>query len=282
MQARPLYCFIDDAEFELANFRDHAAAAFAPGEFIYAQSFEQARGLIADRPVLAFLLDIYGADPNAPDPQLPTGQDLAQALGPPFDLASLHQGLGDDPDPHNAFLRRLYGQVELWQGAFLLAADALGQGRAYGLANLAAARREYPWAAALGYSRKALYADAQAMSLAGADGVLQKPQGVDEGAIASASEQGGPELARAMGRAVNRRLLAVAGPMAAGLQAGQGTAELVEAFDQAAGFLDPDEPTVGRGASRAGVMALKHEDMAGLSPVERSTVEALRTWLATG
>ena len=36
---------------------------------------------------------------------------------------------------------------------------SLGQGPAFGLDSLAKVREHQPWAAALGYSRKALYAD---------------------------------------------------------------------------------------------------------------------------
>ena len=66
----------------------------------------------------------------------------------------------------------------------------------------------------MGYSRKALYADAAAASLAGMDGVLQKPQGTDDQAIAEATRRAAPELAEAAYRAVDRRLFLKAAPLA--------------------------------------------------------------------
>jgi hypothetical protein len=156
---------------------------------------------------MCFLLDIYGTDPEAAQPRIPAQADLAASLGHDCELADLYRGLGEaGGEAGNLFLRRLYAQVERWQRAFLLAANGLGQGRGYGLANLLAVRQRYPWAAALGYSRKALYADAVALSLAGCDGVLQKPQGANDAAIAQATQEAGPLLWRACQEAVDRRL----------------------------------------------------------------------------
>lgn len=209
MNVKPLFCFIDDARFELDNFRDHAAWAFEPAVVVYAATFSQAEAAIAEQPVVGFLLDIYGSDPQGgAAPRLPEESDLAARLAPAAEVAGLYQGLDQGAEAGNTFLRRLYGRVQAWQEAFLEAAGGLGQGRAYGLYNLARALERYPWAACLGYSRKALYADAAAMTLAGADGVLQKPQGADDAAIARATRQEAPALARAFCRAVDQRLAA--------------------------------------------------------------------------
>ncbi len=205
----PVFCFIDDAGFELENFRQNAAPAFAGVEMVYAQSFEQAQAELAGRPPLCFLLDIYGGDPQAGAPRVLPLPELEQALGRGLELEALYAGLEQGgAEAGNLFLRRLYGQVERWQRAFLLAAGELGQGRSYGLYNLAQVREHYPWAAALGYSRKALYADAVAMCLAGADGVLQKPQGADDAAIALATAQAAPGLLAACRQAARLRLAA--------------------------------------------------------------------------
>ena len=213
MMDKPIFCFIDDAKFELDNFRENAARAFERVEIVYATDFEQTVNLIDKRPVLCFLLDIYGTDPDQKRPRLLGASTLAKKLGQPAGLDDLYQGLDPkDPERNNLFLRRLYGQVEAWQGAFLLACASLGQGRAYGTANLHQARQRYAHAAALGYSRKALYADAVDMSLLGADALLQKPQGKDDAAIAQATRDMAPRLAQAAYDAVDDRLKAVVAP----------------------------------------------------------------------
>ena len=137
---------------------------------------------------------------------------MAPALGQGFEVDSLYQDLeGEGGERANQFLRRLYARVQAAQEAFTTAAEQIGQSAAFGLNSLAQVREQQPWAAALGYSRKALYADAAAMCLGGADGVLQKPQGGDEAAIAKASHEAAPELAKAAFAAVDRRLAGMAG-----------------------------------------------------------------------
>ncbi len=270
----PLFCFIDDAEFELRNFREHAAGAFAPARVVYASTFDQAVAAIGEGPVVGFLLDIYGADPEMDQPRLPDERELAGRVGSTGQVAALYQDLGQGPEAFNTFLRRLYGRVQVWQEAFGQAARGLGQGRAYGLYNLARAREHFPWAACLGYSRKALYADGAAMTAAGAEGVLQKPQGNDDAAIAEATRRQAPELAKALARAVDRRLAAALTPLAARWLAEpasetagrQVLAELAALAGGGAGE-GADWDLVERAAARAGLRA---GEAAGL--------RALRAW----
>jgi len=204
---KPLFCFIDDAEFELENFRQFAAPAFERVEFVYAKTFEEARHNLKGRLPLCFLLDLYGTDTRVIAPQVPDKVELAASLGNPPTLDKVYEGLsGQGTELGNLFLRRLYAQVDCWQRTFLLAAGFLGQGLNYGLANLEAVRATFPWAAAVGYSRKSLYADAVRACLAEMDGLLQKPQGGNEGEIAEATRLAAPALAQAAYRAVDRRL----------------------------------------------------------------------------
>lgn len=207
---KPLFVFIDDAVYELDNFRDNAAPSFGRAEFLYAQTFDQAQEMLAGRLPVCFLLDLYGTDPTVRQPEIPPQPELEARLAGVGGPADIYHGLDKESDPANAFLRRLYAKVEAWQSAFLDAAGSLGQGRGYGLYNLERARAEYPWAAAAAYSRKALYADAAALSLAGVDLVLQKPQGADEAAVAEATRQAAPEMARALYRAVDQSLIRAA------------------------------------------------------------------------
>ncbi|MEW5914082.1 MAG: hypothetical protein AB1814_16115 [Thermodesulfobacteriota bacterium] len=211
---RPVFCFIDDADFELDNFRENAAEAFRGVDFVYAQDFEDAQRQLNDRRCLCFLLDIYGAEPGYESGELPKAEDLAPALGQGFAAQELYEGLnGQGSARDNQFLRRLYGRVQAAQEAFSRAAAELGQGPSFGLASLAQVREHHPWAAALGYSRKALYTDAAAMCAAGADGVLQKPPGLDDKAIAQATRQAAEGLASAAFAAVSRHLGCLAGAL---------------------------------------------------------------------
>ena len=246
---KPLFVFIDDAVFELDNFRQNASPALGRAEFIYAQTFDQARERLAGRPPACFLLDLYGTDPAVTRPEIPDRAELTARLAGVGGPADIYQGLDREADPGNAFLRRLYAKVEAWQSAFLAAAGSLGQGRGYGLHNLERARAEYPWAAAAAYSRKALYADAAALSLAGVDLVLQKPQGADESAVAQATRRAAPEMARALYRAVDQSLARAllpfvlpAGAGQAGDQAGDLSRDLAPLLARALASLAAPEP----------------------------------------
>ncbi|MBI4800616.1 MAG: hypothetical protein HY794_18150 [Desulfarculus sp.] len=272
----PVFCFIDDAQFELDNFAQNAAPAFERARFVYARTFDEARAGLAGEYPLCFLLDIYGAGPPVTAPRIPDPAELEQALGPAADLPSLYEGLEQaGPEAGNLYLRRLHGQVERWQRAFLQAAGGLGQGRAYGLHNLEQARLHYPHAAALGYSRKALYADAVAISLAGAEGLLQKPQGGDDQAIALATRQAAPGLAQAAYAAVNRRLSVQAAGLAARLSGPGGDPALAQALQGALASL--------HGQGERGPASQALHDLAGrtagLGPGDRALLESLGLWL---
>ncbi|MCF8031492.1 MAG: hypothetical protein K9K66_02150 [Desulfarculaceae bacterium] len=204
---QPTFCFIDDAEFELDNFASHIAPAFKGVEFIYARDFERAQRKLEGRRCLCFLLDIYGAEPGSEPGELPSPEELAGPLGQGFEVQSLYEGLeGEGWERANQFLRRVHARTSAAQDAFARAAGQIGQGPSFGLEALAAVRQHCPEATALGYSRKGTLADAAAMLRAGAHGVLLKPQGDGEEAIAQASQEKAPELARAAIQQVNHHL----------------------------------------------------------------------------
>ena len=200
-----LFCFIDDAVFELDMFRENAAQGFADTEFVYAQTFDEARRKIGSREPACFLLDLYGANPDI-KPRLPELEELAGELSGRVDLTELFSGAADSGEGANLFLRKLHVLVAERQDAFRFAAGCLGQSSAYGLGNLTKVRKTYPLAAALAYSRKALYQDASLFTTAGGDGVLQKPQGLDGGSIALATRNQAPDLAKACRQAIRARL----------------------------------------------------------------------------
>ena len=278
---RPIVCFIDDARFELENFREHAAWAFEGLEIIYAHTFEEARRQLDGRRPLGFLLDIYGAT-SAEQPQgLPPRDELARALSERMELEGLYEGLkGAGSEDANTFLRRLHGWVSRLQGAFDLAAGHLGQSRAYGLENLQQVRRHYPWAAAVGYSRKSSYADAAAMCAAGADGVLIKPQGEGAEAIAEATRAQAPEIFGALGRMIDRRLIQVLGPVGLRLcveAEAQGLAEAIVEGLRHLGAWGLGEPRVSREEAVGMLEGVRLEE--GMSATEREALLCLRDWL---
>jgi hypothetical protein len=275
---KPLFCFIDDAQFELDNFERHAAPAFARARFIYARTFEEARQRLAGQAPLCFLLDLYGGDPDLENPRILELAELRQALGEDEPLEDLYGGLEQAGGAAgNLYLRRLYGRVERWQRVFLRAAAALGQGRAYGLHNLGEARRHYPLAAALAYSRKAQYADAVALCQAGAEGVLQKPQGGDDQAIAQATSQAAPALAVAAYAAVDQRLARLAGELAARLAGRPGRENLARALAEALAGLEGRTGRAGAGRALA-----DPAPAAGLAPRDQALLLALAAWLRAG
>ncbi len=288
MSPKPVFCFIDDAKFELDNFRENAAPAFEGVDFIYATTFEQASLQLTERMPLCFLLDIYGGDPDLESPRLPAPESLSGVLQNPVGLGDLYGGMDQQadasPETGNAFLRRLYTQVEAWQAAFQNACQSLGQGKAYGLYNLSQVRARYPWAAALGFSRKALFDDAVALMASGADGLLRKPQGADQAAIAKATKEAAPELARAAFTAVDRRLAARSAALGLYLCQEGDNLPLAEAIMKGVRHLDPSlagEPKCDRDEAVESLAAVRLED-AGLSQESLGLLIAMKRWLGRG
>jgi hypothetical protein len=286
---KPLFCFIDDTSFERENFRAHALEGFARVEFVIADSFAHAEEMIGDRLPLCFLLDIYGLDPEAgavpSELRPPEIARLAEVLGPAASLEECYVGLEPTTEGANVFLRRVYAQVERWQRAFLLAVAGVGQGLAYGSYNLARARERYPWATCLGYSRKALYLDAAAMAQAGADGLLQKPQGADDQAIAMSTRQEAPELAKQAYAVVERRLSQQATALAVRLYRDGSDLVLAEALKDgmlhlAAANAASESPRCDRREACQALATFRFEVL-GLPPQDLAVVLILRQWLTS-
>lgn len=279
---QPTFCFIDDADFELDNFQKNVAPAFVGVEFVYARDFDRALHKLGGRRCLCFLLDIYGASQGADFGDLPDRESLAPALGEGFEVGSLYQDLeGEGGERANQFLRRLYARVQAAQEAFTSTAEQLGQGAAFGLHSLAQVREQQPWAAALGYSRKAMYADAAAMCLGGADGVLQKPQGADEAAMAKASHLAAPELAKTAFAAVDRRLAAMTGLVGLRLCQDGVSLPLVEALQATIGQLNGRDGSSAEGRREAleKLKAVRLEDLE-LDQRDTEVILALWDWLS--
>ena len=279
---KPVFCFIDDAEFELQNFRRFAAAAFDKVDFVYALTFAEAQRALQGRIPLCFLLDLYGTDPQVSAPRVPGRDELSATLGPVPTLDTIYQGLqGEGTELGNLFLRRLYAQVDGWQRTFLHAAGLLGQGLGYGLANLESVRAAYPWAAAVGYSRKSLYADAVRACLAEMDGLLQKPPGSGEDEIARATRSAAPALAKTAYRAVDRRLTQQVMPLALRLAQEKARPELVDALVDCVGRLGVAELGHSTRAPQESMAAISKTLSApsALTKPEADLLRALSEWL---
>ncbi len=208
---KPIFVFLDDAPFELENFRQNIAPAAPEIEFVYDSTFEGAEQQLGGRPAHLFLLDLFGTDPGQKTPHIPPAEELDSIISdlPPLDRVYENLDISN-LDNINEYLRRLFAVVDGWRNVFTAACDAVGQNRNYGLTNLALAMERYPYAARAAYTRKALFADAAASFSAGFDGLFNKPPGKDDAEIAANSRSRSQELVRDWCDLVDRRLVASA------------------------------------------------------------------------
>lgn len=191
----PVFCFIDDSPFELEVFTRNIIPAGTGIEFILGSTYEETRTKVKDRYPSLFLLDLYGRDPALPPARLPSWEELAAEAGALKPLADVYSGLVDYPgDKVNEFLKRLFHVVDGWRRLFYRASRQAGQNINYGMSNLAAVRRDYPGAAAIGYTRKSLIMDAVEVMTAGIDGLSLKPDGPDDSSIHRATRVAAPGL----------------------------------------------------------------------------------------
>ena len=268
---KPVFCFIDDAKFELENFAANAAWAFERADFAYAYTFEGAQEALGGRRPLCFLLDLYGCSQKSEEIQIPDLDAMAQWCPEGMELMELYSGLeGELSEVGNLFLRRLHSRVQGWQDAFGYAAASLGQSPEYGLNNLKAVRRHYPWAAAIGYSRKALYADAALLSQTGLEGFMQKPLGAGDAAIARATREAAPILARTVYAAVEQRLRQQAGLM--GLHLAQQPESMGLASALYRGL---------QGRAAPAELANNLDSIQNIDHIARQTILSLADWLET-
>ncbi len=217
----PIVCFIDDSPFERRLFERFFPPAAPNWRFVIADGFEAAKREIGEKTCLLFLLDLYGQDPE--NPIEPTILMPGEIKPPARPFKDVWEGLDElgEAIKVNEYLKRLHTYTGHWGRAFIKAAEKAGQSRAYGLYNLARVIEEFPWAAAVAYSRKAGSADLVAFMAAGGDGALMKPQGEDDRAIAQATETQAPEIIAYLGELVAARSADVLLRLSLGLKAGQ-------------------------------------------------------------
>lgn len=111
--------------------------------------------------------------------------------------------------------------------------------------------------------------------------MLQKPQGVDEAAIAKASHQAAPELAQAAFAAVDFRLAGLAGQVGLRLCWDGVSLSLAEALQQAVGQLTCREKRSpeARGKALEGLKAVRLDDLE-LDQGDVEVILALWDWLS--
>ena len=195
---RPVFCFIDDSDFELDVFARHVVPVEPGLDFVLGSTYDAVRRQLGDVYPALFLLDLYGQDPDVADPRIPSQADLAGQVAAFPALADVYDGLDGFPgDRINEFLKRLFNLADSWRRLFYGVSRAVGQNIRYGLDNLEAARRDYPAVAAVGYTRKSLFMDAIDVMDAGIDGLTQKPGGQDDNSIREATAAAAPGLIRA-------------------------------------------------------------------------------------
>jgi DNA-binding NarL/FixJ family response regulator len=178
---KPIVCFIDDSAFEHDLVR-HEIAPVAPDlEFVQATTFDEAVDRLDHHVPALFLLDLWGQDPDVPEPRMTSMDELRTRVAGFPTLERVYKGLdGFEGDLYNEYLKRLFSVVDCWRNLFEDVCNRIGQNRKYGLANLQQARFRYPRTPAVFYTRKSLIHDAVAMFKAGADGLFIKPTGSDD------------------------------------------------------------------------------------------------------
>jgi hypothetical protein len=201
----PIVCFIDDSSFELEIFSECFIPA-APGlDFVIGHDYEQVKAELGDRQPCLFLLDLYGQDPDL-NPGMPSKDELKKAMAGFSSLDDVYQGLDDFPgDKTNEFLKRLFHLTDGYRRMFYQAARQAGQNLKYGLGNLDLARRDYPAASAVAYTRKSLVWDAVEAVGAGVDGFFLKPDGPGDDGIRQATKEAAPDLMASLAETVTIR-----------------------------------------------------------------------------
>ncbi len=269
MTNRPVFVFLDDAPFELDNFRYNIAPAAPDVEFVYDSTFDGARAQLGDKPVHLFLLDLFGSDPAVSAPRIPSLSELGDMVADLPTLDQVYAGLEvDNLDNINEYLRRLFAVVDGWRQVFQAVCDQVGQNRNYGLVNLARAEADYPLAAKVAYTRKSLFADAAACFDAGFDGLFMKPPGKDDADIAANSRNTAPGLVAAWSELVDKRLV----------RGGRDRADQAEAEAQG-GPADLIAALRGLAQALAGGDKMAARDAARALPLDEPIAPLVRAWL---
>ena len=203
---RPAICFIDDSDFEHGLVRREIAPRSAVYAFVQAHTFEEAETLLGSARPALYLLDLWGQDPDVPEPTITPQAVLEEQAAAIPDLDSVYRDLETFPgDRNNEYLKRLFRIVDGWRNLFETACAGVGQNRKYGLRNLSLARERHPGVPSVFYTRKSLVSDAVAMFRAGCDGLYIKPTGRDDEETRRLTRDYAPELLESLHRIATTR-----------------------------------------------------------------------------
>lgn len=269
---KPVFVFIDDSPFEHQAFLKGIVPAAPGAEFIQAETFEQAVSRLEGRHPVCFVLDLYGKDPALAAGGVPGRGEVEAALAQAPGLDAVYQGLdGNAPNAVNEFLKRMFHLMDFNRRLFIRLFGATGQNINYGLGNLKQARRLFPAAACVAYTRKSVIHDAETALAAGMDGLNIKPDAASDEAIFAATAAQAERLTENWTRAAETRFAARLARLAlalalAGLAAQIKNLARPDRLSPAAlDVLGPDEPPFLRAAE--GLGALAGRDLAaGLGP----------------
>jgi hypothetical protein len=203
---QPLFCFIDDSDFEHSVFEKCIAASNPGIDFIQTTTYEQARLEIGDRYPALFILDLYGRDPDIVPLGIPLKEAMAEKIKGMVSVESLYEGLDDfSGDKTNEFLKRMFHMMDSWRQLFARVFETTGQNIKYGLKNLAEARQEYPFSPAVAYTRKSMISDAVEAIDRGFDDLNLKPDGPDDETIYRETALKAPQLIDSWSDLVTRK-----------------------------------------------------------------------------
>ena len=202
----PVFCFIDDSAFELDVFARCIVPAAPDFEFVLGSTYDQVQTALERRYPAAFILDLYGRDPELPASGLPSRQELEREIARIPSLDQVYQNLDAFAgDKVNEYLKRLFHVADAWRQLFTRVFQMAGQNTGYGLGNLARARQDYPAAAAVAYTRKSMIHDAALALAHGVDGLNLKPDGPTDEDIYRVTAQAAPALIQQWSRLAVRR-----------------------------------------------------------------------------
>ncbi|MBW2623253.1 MAG: hypothetical protein JRD68_10135 [Deltaproteobacteria bacterium] len=203
---QPLFCFIDDSDFELSVFEKCIAASNPGIDFIQTTTYERARVEIGDRHPALFILDLYGRDPDMDPLGIPSKEAMAEKIKGMVSVESLYEGLEDfSGDKTNEFLKRMFHMMDSWRQLFARVFETTGQNIKYGLNNLAEARQEFPFTPTVAYTRKSMISDAVEAIGHGFDNLNLKPDGPDDEAIYRETALKAPQLVDSWSDLVTRK-----------------------------------------------------------------------------
>ncbi len=191
----PIFCFIDDSQFELDVFTGHIVPAATDIEFILGSTYTQVREQLGERHPCLFLLDLYGQDDRVVPAGIPAQKDLEAETALFMTLDDVYKDLEQFAgDKQNEYLKRLFHVADSWRRLFYRASRKVGQNIKYGLSNLESAWQDFPAAATVAYTRKSMIMDAVEIMDAGIDGLHLKPDGTSDEGIRRATTEAAPTL----------------------------------------------------------------------------------------